>query len=58
MSGVCEVGPRRVANILKALYVLWCVFLVIVYIFLFLFFGYKWFRVDISNFWSFPSHFH
>lgn len=56
MSGVCEVGPRRVANVLKALYVLWCVFLVIVYIFLFL--GYKWFRVDISNFWSFPSHFH
>lgn len=36
MSGVCEVDPRRVANILKALYVLWCVFLVIVYIFLFL----------------------
>lgn len=24
----------------------------------FFFFWYKWFRVDISNFWSSPSHFH
>lgn len=34
MSGVCEMGPKRVANILKALCVLWCVFLVVMYIFL------------------------
>lgn len=34
MNGVYEMGPRRVANILKALYVLWCAFLVIMYIFL------------------------
>lgn len=52
---VCEVGPRKVSNALKAWYVLWCVFLVIMHVFLC---DISYFCVDGSDFPSSPSHFH